>query len=112
MNKLGVAAERAAETFLREQGLSVVARNWQCKTGEIDLICKDGKTLVFVEVRQRRSRQFASAAESITSAKQQKLIRTAETYLLTCKQTPPCRFDAVLFDGDNPVRWLKNIIES
>lgn len=112
MNQQGVAAERAAETFLRGQGLIILARNWQCKAGEIDLICQDGKTLVFVEVRQRRNRQYASAAESITYAKQQKLIRTAQAYLLTCQSTPPCRFDAVLFDADNPVIWLKNIIES
>lgn len=111
MNQLGVAAEQAAADYLTRQGLRIVARNWRCRRGEIDLICRDGAVLVFVEVRQRRSSGFASAAESIDGRKQAKLVAAAQLYLVKLGATPACRFDAVLFDGDNPLRWLKHIIE-
>jgi putative endonuclease len=70
----------------------------------------DGSTLVFVEVRQRRSARFGGAAASITPAKQARLVRTAEHYLHTLPSLPPCRFDAVLLDGQQPPEWLQNII--
>lgn len=105
MNRLGEAAERRAAEFLCGQGLILVERNYRCRFGEIDLILRDGKTLVFAEVRMRRNRDFGGAAESITTAKQQKLLRAARHYL--GGGDLPCRFDAVLFTGSE-IDWIKN----
>jgi putative endonuclease len=110
MNERGQQAETLALSWLQQRGLVCVARNYRCRMGEIDLIMHDGTTLVFVEVRQRRSARFGGAAASITPAKQARLVRTAEHYLHTLPSLPPCRFDAVLLDGQQPPEWLQNII--
>lgn len=110
MNERGQQAEALALSWLQQRGLVCVARNYRCRMGEIDLIMHDGTTLVFVEVRQRRSARFGGAAASITPAKQARLVRTAEHYLHTLPSLPPCRFDAVLLDGQQPPEWLQNII--
>ena len=73
-NNAGLEAEKLAATFLTEHGLKLVAQNYHCRFGEIDLIMKDGKTLVFIEVRLRSNNQFGDAGSSITPQKQQKLI--------------------------------------
>ena len=111
MNQLGVAAEQRAADFLLAQGLKLITRNWHCRFGEIDLICKDGKTLVFIEVRSRSNSRFGGAVNSIHRAKQEKLIRTAQMYLQTISPLPPCRFDAICIDGEN-LQWLKDCIQA
>lgn len=110
MNERGDAAEARALAWLQARGLRCLARNYRCRLGEIDLIMQDGDTVVFVEVRQRRSARFGGAAASITPAKQARLTLTAEHYLQTLSSVPPCRFDAVLFDGAQPPHWVQNII--
>ena len=107
----GAAAEDRAAEHLQRRGLKLVARNWRCRQGEIDLILRDGATLVFVEVRSRASATFGGAGASITLAKQAKLIRAAEHYLLQHPDPAPCRFDAVLIDGDE-LQWLRNAFEA
>jgi putative endonuclease len=106
-------AEKAALRYLMRHGLRLVARNYRCRLGEIDLIMREGNALVFVEVRLRKPSSFANAAESITSAKQRKLMAAAKHYLAGQSSPPPCRFDAVLFSDEegHDIRWLKNIIE-
>ncbi|MEZ0237347.1 MAG: YraN family protein, partial [Methylophilaceae bacterium] len=81
--------------------------------GEIDLIMRDGKEIVFVEVRLRSNAFFGGAGASITTAKQQKLTRTAEHYLMQHGATP-CRFDAVLLNSlsNDNLTWLKNAFEA
>ena len=95
----GAAAEDAALDYLRKQGLALVARNFRCRYGELDLIMRDETTLVFVEVRFRRSNAFGGAFASIDAAKQHKLTRTAECYLARQSRHTyvydGCRFDAV-----------------
>lgn len=109
MNRRGEPAEDAAAAFLVRQGLTLVARNYHCRFGEIDLIFNDGATLVFVEVRYRASRTFGGASESITYAKQRKLLRAARHYMADQSDFPACRFDAVLLNGDSPeIDWLRN----
>ena len=107
----GELHEREAEAFLQAAGLSLVARNWHCRFGEIDLIMKDGATLVFVEVRKRGGERFGGAIASIGLQKQGKLRRAMEFYLGTLARTPPCRVDAVLFNGNagGAPQWEKNI---
>jgi putative endonuclease len=113
MNR-GAAAEALAAEFLQAQGLSIVARNYRCRGGEIDLIASDGETLIFVEVRLRSDAAFGGAAESITAAKKKRLSFAAAHYLSRLKparREPPCRFDAILMATLDPARieWLVDI---
>lgn len=103
----GQAAENLAAEFLQGQGLRLVARNYRCRMGEIDLIMDDRGALVFVEVRLRNNNHFGGAGASITAFKQSKLIRAAQHYLLQQSTQPPCRFDVVLLDGSN-MEWIKD----
>jgi putative endonuclease len=108
MARAGIEAEDLALTYLEGQGLRLKARNYTCRLGEIDLVLLDGVTLVFVEVRQRTHRTFGGAAESITARKRQKLIATARHFLARQRSLPPCRFDAVLVDGEGRIEWIRD----
>ncbi len=94
------------------QGLAIVTRNFRTRRGEIDLIARDGTTLVFVEVRLRRNPAFGGAGASITAAKSARLTAAARAYIATLGADPPCRFDAVLLDGLDPPRiaWERDIL--
>lgn len=102
---IGDAGEARAANYLEQQGMRVIERNFRVKGGEIDLICHDGDTTVFVEVRQRASRNFGGAAASITSAKQRRLILAARHWLARHGEVP-CRFDVVLIENDQ-LEWLR-----
>jgi putative endonuclease len=104
---VGDAFEARALEYLQRQRMRFVARNVACRGGEIDLVMRDREgALVFVEVRARRSRQFADAAASISVRKRQRLIRAAQHYLSTWRGAlPACRFDVVAFDAGRVV-WL------
>ncbi len=103
----GIKAEQRAADYLLAQGMTLCERNFRCRTGEIDLIMRDGATLVFVEVRQRSSLKFGGAIASIDRRKQQKLIVAAQFYLSRLTNFPPCRFDALLIEG-NTIKWLRD----
>lgn len=109
MNRRGEGAEALACDYLRAQGLVITGRNYRCRFGEIDVVARDGKTLVFVEVRRRRSEAFGGAAASITAAKRSRLIATAGHYLSRLRESPPCRFDVLLIHGE-PARidWIRD----
>jgi len=112
--KSGAQAEQTAARFLQQQGLRLVQANYRCRYGEIDLILKDGDTLVFAEVRMRSNKGFGGAAASIDARKQAKLIHTGQHYLSSLPRTPPCRFDAVLMvtpEGEDGIEWVKNAFE-
>lgn len=106
----GADAEQRAEHFLQQQGLVTKNKNYRCKLGEIDLIMTDGTTLIFIEVRLRNHHQFASAIESITLSKQQKIIRTAHYYLQEHRLTDKiaCRFDVIALSNHRDPEWIKN----
>ena len=107
----GRLAEDQATRFLEQRGLRVVARNYRCRGGEIDLIVRDGKTLVFVEVRLRRNLDFGGAGASITGTKQRRVILAARHYLAeTAAGEDDCRFDCVLLagTGDHDIEWLRD----
>ncbi len=112
-NNAGVEAEKLAATFLTERGLKLIAQNYHCRFGEIDLIMKEGKTLVFIEVRLRSNTRFGDAGSSITPQKQQKLILTAQHYLQQHGETA-CRFDAILMNKANlqSIEWVRNAFET
>lgn len=110
MIRRGERAEQIAAHYLQRRGLELVERNYRCRYGEIDLILRDGDTLVFAEVRLRSRGDFGGAAASIDAAKQARLARAAQHYLAARTRVPPCRFDAVLLsslDGDS-VEWVRN----
>ena len=102
--------EQTALRYLRRHGLVLVEVNFTCKGGEIDLIMRDGESLVFVEVRQRADRRHGGAAASITPSKIRRLVRAAQFYLLRLQSVPPCRFDVVAIDGDT-LDWLRDAIQ-
>jgi putative endonuclease len=108
----GARAEALAAAFLEARGLRIVARNVRSRHGELDLVARDGATLVFVEVRMRRGTAFGGAAASITPAKQARLVAAARGYLAALAREPQCRFDAVLLDSLDPARieWLRDIL--
>lgn len=106
----GSDAEQIALSYLQRQDLVLVAQNYRCRFGEIDLIMREGATLVFIEVRMRGSEAFGGAATSITPAKQAKLLHTARHYLSQLKSEPPCRFDALLLSGTDgrEIEWIQD----
>ena len=114
----GDAAETRALAWLQARGLQLVERNYRVARGpsahggEIDLVMRapDG-TLVFVEVRQRRSRGHGGAAASVTTTKQRRLVHAAQHYLLRYAAPPPCRFDVLAVDGD-AIEWLQAAFEA
>jgi putative endonuclease len=110
----GPAAEAIAARHLSERGLAIVERNARSRYGEIDVVARDGETLVFVEDRLRRSDRYGGAAASITRDKRRKLVAAAGRYLARLPRTPPCRFDVVLLDGLEAARveWLRDVIEA
>lgn len=102
-------------THLRQQGLSLIARNYRTPDrggGEIDLIVQsaDG-TVVFVEVRHRQLSQHGGAAASVGWHKQRRIVRAARHYLLRCAQLPACRFDVVAIDG-HELLWIQGAFEA
>jgi putative endonuclease len=111
--RAGAAAEALAEHFLVGRGLSIVERNWRRRCGELDLVARDGDTLVFVEVRLRRGGGHGGAGASITEAKRARIAAAAGLYLARLPRTPPCRFDAVLLDALDPARieWLRGAFD-
>ena len=110
MNR-GAAAETLAAEFLVKRGVEIIARNYRCRGGEIDLIARHRDMLVFVEVRLRSNAAFGGAAASITVAKRRRLARAAGHYLAALGREPPCRFDAILLDALDPdrIEWLVDI---
>jgi len=102
--------ENTAQLYLQRHGLVLVEANFRCKLGEIDLIMREGPTLVFVEVRQRAAGAQVGAAASIGPAKIRRIVRAAQVYLQRCPRMPPCRIDVVAIDGGR-IEWLRNAID-
>jgi putative endonuclease len=109
MNSPGVRAEELCADLLRRAGLRILARNWRCRLGEIDLVAEEAGTLVFAEVRLRRDARYGGAAESITAAKRARLLAAARLYLAGHAPVP-CRFDVLLLDALAPARvqWIRD----
>ncbi|MDS4013255.1 MAG: YraN family protein [Candidatus Accumulibacter sp.] len=107
----GGVAEELAAAFLERHGLVIVLRNYRCRGGEVDLICRDRRAIVFVEVRLRSNPDFGGAAASITRNKQARIILAAEHYLTTLARTNvDCRFDCLLLDNLSPdsIEWIRD----
>jgi putative endonuclease len=116
--KTGKDAEQQALEHLQQQGLRLLAQNWLCKRGELDLVMLDGDTVVFVEVRYRKYAQWGGALASIDERKRQKLILAAQFFLQQQRRwaDSPCRFDVVAIEssphGTADLNWLRNAFDS
>jgi len=114
MNKhtTGQAGEQAAESFLQKKGYVILARNYQVKTGELDLVVRDGEYIVFVEVKTRKGLEYGYPREAVGHTKQKRIIATAQLYLTRHRLTDSnIRFDVVevLMQGEQVyVSHLKN----
>lgn len=114
MNKrsLGTAWEEQAAEFLKREGCEILERNFRGRRGEIDLIVRDGRYLVFVEVKYRKNADSGFPEEAVDYRKQRIISRVAQEYLLKKRlsESTPCRFDVVAICGDR-VRHIKNAFE-
>jgi len=111
----GEAIERLAAAWLAAHGLVLVAVNQHAKGGELDLVMRDGETLVFVEVRHRADSRHGHPLETVTPSKQRRLIRAARFYLHRNRLSCPCRFDVLAVTGLPPhleYDWVANAFEA
>ena len=98
--RFGAAGETLAAGWLEQNGYRLLARNWRSALGEIDIICEQGDELVFVEVKARHGRQLGAPEEAVTPAKQRRLIRAAQSYLLTHGiEQRPYRLDVIAVEA-------------
>lgn len=109
----GARVEAAARDHLRRAGLADVAANARFRLGELDLVMRDGETLVFVEVRYRRRADFGGGAASVDRGKRRRLVRAAQQFLQAHPRMAqaPCRFDVVAADGDPDaprLHWIRD----
>jgi putative endonuclease len=97
----GSAAEARALEYLQGQGLRLLARNWRCKLGELDLVMQDGETVAIIEVRSRARGEWGSAAETVGRRKQLRLVRATRLWLARRPDLAeqPLRFDVVTLDA-------------
>lgn len=104
----GGDAEVRAARHLADHGLVILHRNFRTRLGEVDLIARDGDTLVFVEVRRRlSSAHWGGAVGSVGPLKQRRLEAAARVYLSRLPSEPPCRFDVLALEGDE-CTWLRD----
>ena len=109
----GSHVEALAREFLLRQGLTPVAANANYRGGELDLVMRDGNTLVFVEVRYRRGSGFGGGAASVDANKRRKLVHAAGLFLAAHREhaKAPCRFDVIDASGDPETPafdWLRD----
>lgn len=116
--KAGREAEQQALEHLRAHGLTLLAQNWLCKRGELDLVMLDGDTVVFIEVRYRLHAQWGGALASIDARKRGKLVLAAQYFLIEQAHWAhyPCRFDVIALEGTatqaSRLNWIRNAFDS
>lgn len=108
--QLGAAGERRAQQYLANLGYGFVAANYRTRFGEIDLIMRDGDTLVFVEVKTRRARHQGYPEEAVTWFKLRHTVKAAEAYRIAYKHTGPWRIDVVALSPDR-IEHIRNITQ-
>lgn len=115
--QLGAYGEQLAEDHLKRNGLKIIERNYRAPGGEIDLIARDGRELVFIEVKTRTTDRFGTGAEAVTGNKQRRIANAAQVYLLDKRlHNTSVRFDVVAVDvsdgAADPIRWLRNAFDA
>ena len=110
--------EGRAAAYLSARGLDILARAYRCRLGELDLVCRDGDSLVIVEVRARRSSSHGSAAETVAAAKQRRILKATRHFLMRHPDwiEAPIRFDVVAIDridSHEPlIQWIRNAFDA
>lgn len=107
----GEATEQLACEHLQANGFVLLHKNYRLKMGEIDLIMRDGQTIVFIEVRYRKTMAYGGALQSIDPRKQARIIRTAQHYLQYRAPEAQARFDVIAIEGNNGIQWIKNAFD-
>lgn len=107
--EIGTAYEKRAVLFLQEKGYEILQTNFRCHQGEIDIVAKEGRYIVFVEVKYRQSDRNGLPEEAVGVYKQKKIIQTARYYLYRngWREETPCRFDVVGISGEE-IRLLRD----
>src|SRR5512138_1788338 len=110
--------EDVAARYLERHGLAILMRNYRCKLGELDLVCRDADSLVIVEVRARARTSFTAALESIGPRKRRRIVQATRHLLLrrSVWSRQPVRFDVVAIDGIDTaspeIAWIKNAFDA
>jgi putative endonuclease len=103
---LGQQGERLAASWYRQHGYRIVARNWRCRNGELDLVLSTGDTLVFCEVKARSSRRFGHPVEAVTALKQSKIRRLALQFMSSTRtRRRRLRFDVATVEDGRVEIW-------
>jgi putative endonuclease len=113
--ELGRAAEERAARRLHQAGFTVLARNYRCRGGELDIVARRGELLVIVEVRLRSSRRFGGPAASVTTAKRRRIVRATRVLLARQPQLAllALRFDVLATDGaSGPIEWIEGAFDA
>jgi putative endonuclease len=113
--QFGLTGEALAETYLKQAGYRILERNYRTKLGEIDIIAKDHDTIVFIEVKTRRSENYGSPKWAVTPKKQRKISMVALLYLKSTRQSRArARFDVVSIgplEENTRIELIKNAFE-
>ncbi len=117
LKTVGSRYEQEAAAFLSKSGLTVIEQNYRCRAGEIDIIAREGQTLVFCEVKYRYDSGAGDPAAAVDGRKQQTIFRVAQWYMQKCRlpEDTPCRFDVIAMTGvgeDLKIRWIPNAFGS
>ena len=107
--RLGADREMVAAAYLRQQGMVILEQNFRCRQGEIDIVCRDGIYLVFVEVKYRKNEEKGAPQEAVGIVKQKKICRVADYYRLvhSVGNDMDVRYDVVAIQGER-ITWIKN----
>ena len=117
MRSTGALFEDIALAHAQRGGLQLIARNFNCRYGELDLVMRDREVIVFLEVRYRRSKGFGGALDSVGAAKRDRLSKAASLFLQAnpALGRQPCRFDVMAIGGtpDSPsIDWQRNAFDT
>ncbi len=109
---MGTAYEKLAGVYLEQQGYEILEYNFRCRQGEIDIIARDGRYLVFVEVKYRADNAAGNPLEAVTAAKQRTISKVASYYCLThgYGTYTPCRFDVAAILGEQ-IKVIQNAFD-
>lgn len=113
---IGAYGEELATTFLAAKGFRIIDRNYRCKGGEVDIVAGDGRTIVFVEVKTRRSHTFGVPQLAVTPFKQRQIMKAALTWLAQHRsKDAPARFDVIAItlsaNGEPIIEHIENAFD-
>ncbi len=111
--KIGNNYEQKAAEYLKQQGFVVIGQNFYSRWGEIDIIARDGKYLVFAEVKYRKDNSCGSPLEAVDAKKQRRICKAASYFCIKngYGDMTPCRFDVIAMTGNDEIVHIKNAFD-